>query len=478
MSQVTYECFIKCFEIYHVVMQLFCLFLLWKLFHQPDRGKRAWIAAGVLAAVNIGIGLGMENAGWIRYILSAVVVLGYSFVTCKRHCEKSVFILLLFYNFHALSFLISDGIYQYAMDGMFYGLDAESPDFLSRMYQKSIMCLGALYLAYTLVFLFMIGGIRKVVKKSFFMKWQDVIFLSTLNIAGGMFAGIVRDLSIVQIEGGVFLMFDERREMIWKIPVIAALIYVGEISACYIYQNYREIHRERQKHFMEEQQIKAMKRRLEEVEGFYSNIRKIRHEMKNHMTNIKGLVAGEKYGEVENYIEKLDETIQTLDYQFHTGNAVTDVIINDKYRKAVDAGILFQVKFIYEQTDTIPVFDIGIILNNLLDNAIEACEKLEQQRRYIHLVLKKKNHFLLIEVENSFDGELKWEDDEMIPMTTKQGRLPDIFMEHGIGLKNVRDVAERYFGDMNIKIKNKVFKVTVMLQQKEEDYENHNTDVY
>lgn len=477
MSQATYEFFNNIFVVYHLVIQMLLFAILWNIFHQPARGKRAWITAGILAGVNMGIGLGMENAGWIRYTLSAVIVLGYSFAAGKRHCEKAVFVLLLFYNFHALSFLISDSIYQYVMDGIFRGLDVESTDFLSQMHQRSIMCQVVLFLSYTIVLLSMIGGIRKVVKKPFLMKWQDVIFLSALNIVGGMLAGIVRDLSIVQIEGGVFLMFDERREMIWKIPVIAALIYAGEISACYIYQNYRELQRERQKHFVEEQQIKAMKRRLEEVEDFYGSIRKIRHEMKNHMTNIKGLVAGEKYGEVETYIEKLDETIQTLDYQFHTGNAVTDIIINDKYRKAANAGILFRVKFIYEETDTIPVFDIGIILNNLLDNAIEACEKLEQQQRYIHLNLKKKNHFLLIEVENSFDGELKWEEDDMVPMTTKQSDLPDIFMEHGIGLKNVRDVAERYLGDMNIKIKDKVFKVTVMLQQKEENYEDHHTDV-
>ena len=111
------------------------------------------------------------------------------------------------------------------------------------------------------------------------------------------------------------------------------------------------------------------------------------------------------------------------------------------------------------ETDTISAFDIGIILNNLLDNAIEACEKLEQEQRYINLTLKKKNHFLLIEVENSFDGKVIWEDGGIVPMTTKQSDLPDILMEHGIGLKNVKNVADHYLGDMDIKIKNDVFKV-------------------
>ena len=189
-------------------------------------------------------------------------------------------------------------------------LDALSSDYMLRMYRDVVIGQTVLFFSYTLVFLFMIGVMRKIVKKPFSMGWQEVIFLSALNIVGGMLAWMIVDISMVQIDKEVFLLFDEKREMIWKIPMIAVLIYVGEISAIYIYQNYKELQNERQKHFVEEQQIKAMKRRLEEAESFYGSIRKIRHEMKNHMTNIKGLVAGEKYEEVETYIEKLDETIQ------------------------------------------------------------------------------------------------------------------------------------------------------------------------
>ena len=249
--------------------------------------------------------------------------------------------------------------------------------------------------------------------------------------------------------------------------MIAVLLCIGEISAVYVFRKYKELQAEREKHFVEEQQMKAMRRRLEEAENFYGSIRKVRHEMKSHMANIKGLVAGEKYEEVETYVGRLDETMQELDYKFSTGNAVTDVIINDKYQRAVKSGIAFRVKFDYQGTDTIEAFDMGIVLNNLLDNAIEACENVEQEKRYISLVLKRKDHFLLIEVENRFDGKLEWKDGESIPTTRKQSSLPDILMEHGIGLKNVKDVADRYLGYMDMKAERDLFKVTVMLQQKE-----------
>lgn len=343
MSQVTYEIIRKLFEIYPIILQIVLFLVLWNVFFRWEKG--IWIVAGILAVMNICMGLWLEKPGVIRYIMSAVIVLGYCFCKYQKHLEKAVFILLLFYNFHALSYLIADSIYQCTVESIFRGLDVLSEEYIFRVYLGMAIGMGILLLSYTLVLLIMTGVVIKIVKKPFMLRWQETIFLSVLNIVGSMIVGISVDLSVVQIEGGVFLLYDDKQEMLWKLPIIAVLIYVGEISAIYIYQNYRELQKERQKHFVEEQQVKAMKQRLEEAENFYGSIRRVRHEMKNHMTNIKGLVASEKYDEVESYIEKLDETIQTMDYKFNTGNAVTDVIINDKYQKAENAGISFQVKF-------------------------------------------------------------------------------------------------------------------------------------
>ena len=142
------------------------------------------------------------------------------------------------------------------------------------------------------------------------------------------------------------------------------------------------------------------------------------------------------------------------------------MIVNDKWRKAEKLGIRFEADFQYN--GEISAFDIGMILSNLLDNAIEACEKIEQERRFIRISSKRKNHFLLIDVKNSFDGAINLQDNGQLPFSTKESNAPDIIMEHGIGLKNVSDIAERYYGGVNVKVKEKVFHITVMLQQKQE----------
>ena len=467
MSEVKYELFNNLFGLYHVLLQVILFLVIWNIFYRPEREKRLLFSAGVFAAVNVLLYLCPFVPGGGRYVVSAAVVSGYCYIKYKGHIEKAVFTLLLFYNFNGMSVLIANSIYQFVVDKMPGGPDIQDMDYMLQMYKIQVIGQGCNRLFYTLSCILLTWILHKIVKSPLSMNWQDVVFLSVLNVVGSMLVWMVMDISVVQVDREIFFLFTQRREMVWKIPMLAALLCAGEISAVYIFRKYKELQDEREKLFVEEQQMKAMKRRLEEAESFYGGIRKIRHEMKGHMANIKGLVAGEKYGEVESYIEKLDETIQELDYKFSTGNAVTDVIINDKYRQAVKSGTIFRVKFEYRNTDTISAFDMGIVLNNLLDNALEACEKLEQTKRHISLTLKRKNNFLLVEVENSFDGKLQWKDGEEVPATIKHSGLPDILMEHGVGLKNVKDVAERYLGYMNIKTGGGLFKVTVMLQQKE-----------
>lgn len=392
-----------------------------------------------------------------------------------RDIKKNLFVILLFWNLHSLSFLVSNSIYQYLENEWMKNVFIETIADMTFVYQNTTIGMIVMFLSYTILFSAMILGIKKIVIKSYPMNWIEFIFLSVLNIVGWMFAQMVSKIMIVKMDMEVFMLFDKKTELLWWIPFMAVLLYIGEIAVLYSYQKYTENKLEREKNFVEQQQLKIMKQRLEDVENFYGNIRKVRHEMKNHMTNIKGLVASQQYKEVEGYIHKLDDSIQELEYKYATGNVVTDVIINDTWRQAEKLGISFEVDFSF--MGNISVYDMAIVLNNLLSNAIDACEKVEPEKRFIHLTLKRKKRFLLLEVENSFQGSLKWEVGAALPATTKQKDLPDDLMEHGIGLKNVRDVAERYFGDLDIKVEKDIFKITVMLQLKEEEYHaNYNTN--
>lgn len=180
MSQVTYEIIRKLFEIYPIILQIVLFLVLWNVFFRWEKG--IWIVAGILAVMNICMGLWLEKPGVIRYTMSAVIVLGYCFCKYQKHLEKAVFILLLFYNFHALSYLIADSIYQCTVESIFRGLDVLSEEYIFRVYLGMAIGMGIMLLSYTLVLLIMTGVVIKIVKKPFMLRWQETIFLSVLNM--------------------------------------------------------------------------------------------------------------------------------------------------------------------------------------------------------------------------------------------------------------------------------------------------------
>jgi len=466
MSQSEFETINSILDIWRIVIQAIVFLVLWAAAFREKKIKRDGIAAVLFILANIGIGF-LPCASWVRYGVLASAIMGYAGICYKKQIGKAFFIILAFYNFHCLGYLMANSIYQKIINVMLKGLDMMQDSYLQEMYRCMAVGMFCLVISYAVLLAAMTIILYRLIKGVDIMAWQDVLLLSVLNFVGSMIVGVVNGLMAVKIDTEFFLLFDEKPDLLWKIPMIAVLIFAGEAALIYFWQRYRILLSERQKAFVEEQQVKAMKKRLEEAENFYGSIRKVRHEMKNHMANIQGLAGVGQYGEIEDYVRRMDETMQELEYKYVTGNPVTDVIINDKCRRAEKAGIRFDADFRYG--GEIPVFDLGIILNNLLDNAIEACEKLEQGEGFIRLMLKRKKQFLLLEVENSFDGAVPIRKGSLFPATTKQNVLPDIITEHGIGLENVRDVAGRYFGGVNIKVKRDVFHVTVMLQQENPD---------
>ena len=466
MSQPAFEIVNSILDIWKIAVQAIMFLVLWTAAFRGKKGKRDGIAAVLFILANIGIGF-LPCAAWVRYGVSAFAIMGFTGICYKKQIGKAVFVMLAFYNIHCLGYLMASSIYEKVMS-----VKMKSIDFLQDSYLQEVNCCMAvgmicLTFSYSVLFVAMTLILHRLMKDVTIMAWQDVILLSILNFVGSMITKIIVGLLTVKIDDELFILFDEKPDLLWKMPLVAVLIFAGEAALIYFWQRYRILLAERQKHFVEEQQVRAMKMRLEEAENFYGNIRKVRHEMKNHMANIKGLAGTGEYGEIEDYVRRMDETMQELEYKYVTGNAVTDVIINDKCRRAEKAGIRFDADFRYG--GEIPVFDMGIILNNLLDNAIEACEKLETGKGFVRLALKRKKQFLILCVENSFDGAVPVSKGSPLPPTTKQSILPGIITEHGIGLENVRDIAERYFGGVNIKVKGDVFHVTVMLQQENQD---------
>ena len=139
--------------------------------------------------------------------------------------------------------------------------------------------------------------------------------------------------------------------------------YAGILVTIVSYQKMVGLQEEKKKYFVEQQQVHAIQERMEEVEQFYDGIRRMKHEMRNHLTNIKGLYESGNFGEMDQYITRMDKSMNVFELAIKTGNPVTDVIVNDRQKAAEKQGIQFQSGFIYPKSERYNAYDIGIIIN-------------------------------------------------------------------------------------------------------------------
>ena len=150
---------------------------------------------------------------------------------------------------------------------------------------------------------------------------------------------------MVANDNHVFRLYEQYPALIAIVPAMAALFYAGILAAIAAYQRILALQEDRKKYFVTAHQLSAMEERIREVERFHESIRRMKHEMKNHLTNIRGLAKSSRYEDMETYIARMDDSMKVFEFSVHTGNAVTDVIINDRRKTAAALGIDFQCAF-------------------------------------------------------------------------------------------------------------------------------------
>ena len=207
---------------------------------------------------------------------------------------------------------------------------------------------------------------------------------------------------------------------------------------------------------------------VEELNDIYADIRGLRHDLRGHINNIAAYVrqiAPKNCNELETYIEGMENTVSRLDFADSTGNPISDIIIHQSRQRANRNNIKFNVDFHYPKAGDFDVYDVSIILNNALQNAFEACEKIENGSKNISIRSYTKGSLFFVEVENNFNGELKPIANSDIFATTKEKS-----QLHGVGLVNIKRCAQKYNGDLDIQVTDiqggKIFCLTVMLYGK------------
>lgn len=202
-------------------------------------------------------------------------------------------------------------------------------------------------------------------------------------------------------------------------------------------------------------QSDLIEKHCEEVEAMYRQVRGWRHDYKHHIQTMKAHLAMEQYGELEHYLDELDVDLTTVDTVVKTGNVRIDAILNSKLGVAKSKNIEINAKAIVPKELPLSEVDLCVIIGNLLDNAIEACQREDDsERRFIRVYIDILKEQLYIYVSNSMSDSIRKLGNTYL--TTKGG-------DHGFGLMRVDKVVERYGGYLNRQHEEGVFVTEIML---------------
>lgn len=189
---------------------------------------------------------------------------------------------------------------------------------------------------------------------------------------------------------------------------------------------------------------------LEERYAEMLKSRQMIHDMKNHLLVLRNMERANQWDKLHDYLEEISKDILDDSTKIWTGNNIVDLILNSKKKQADSEGIAFSIGS--NMIGDVPFKDGETIslLGNLLDNAIEACERIKSTEKWVTIRINRRYCLLYIEIENSIEEHPKEKNHRLISCKSEKE-------VHGYGLKNVRQIVDRYDGTYSYQIKENSF---------------------
>lgn len=185
------------------------------------------------------------------------------------------------------------------------------------------------------------------------------------------------------------------------------------------------------------------------VKESQERVRTLYHDINNHITNINALQNNNE--EVNKYVNSINEEINRFENINDSGNILLNTILYEKNEQCKKYNINFTYDINFSKCDFMEMIDVTSIFSNLLDNGIEACNKIDdKEKRYINIrgtIVKK---YFVVKCENSKINEINIKNNKLL--TDKKDKYL-----HGIGIQSMKSSIKKYNGDLEINIEDDKF---------------------
>ena len=202
----------------------------------------------------------------------------------------------------------------------------------------------------------------------------------------------------------------------------------------------------------------AEQRYFEEVDEKNAEARMLRHDMNNHLAAVAMLLQEKKTEDAKEYLRHVMEGLEATKPPVRTGIGVLDGVLMAKETAAKEKGIRMTMEFEGGmQGCMVPDHELCSLFGNLLDNCVEACERLPQEKRWAKLKVNRQMEMVCVFCENPYD-EIKKEGGKLVTQKADS-------KNHGLGIRQMERIVKKHGGTMEIETENNVFSVSILLPE-------------
>lgn len=257
---------------------------------------------------------------------------------------------------------------------------------------------------------------------------------------------------VISIIMMAFLIFANANQRVLVLVEACGLIFINMLLFVVYHQRTTEYEEQIQRQRMEEE-IRMYKNQLELIQNSHEKVRSLRHDMRHHLQLLYVMAEKGQSEKILHFLEEMMASLENPKQHITTGREEVDAILNYSWEKAEELGIDMECKISISPDFSIHMYELSVILGNLLENAIEAAAK--AQKPYVSLRLLGEKDMLALHVKNSYNGVIERKGKQIISTKTEKG--------HGIGLSSVRNLVEQKQGNLQMDYDEKEFRVEVML---------------
>ncbi len=301
-------------------------------------------------------------------------------------------------------------------------------------------------LGFLIVEIIILGAILKLTSKSILqIKKGEWLLIISVFLMSAFSLGMIHLVT-------QSIVIDETDALMLTLSEIG--FFVLNMLCVFIILSLNKSNRIAEEYKLKEQQLKHNIQYAESVRSQYREIRKMRHDMKQHLATVSALQMEGKFDAAQEYISNISNDLERIEMLIDVGNDFVNAILNSKLSIAKSKGIEV-ICSSSSQLSGINEYDLCNLIGNMLDNAIEAAEKVAENS-VIEVSIISDKHKVMIKVSNSIAKSVLSVNSAL--RTTKEESTL-----HGFGITSIRSIAEKYNGSADFYEENLTFICRVIL---------------